>query len=52
MTRIKEHMNDINEKSGALSVISIHHMENNHEFDWDDVGILDHEPSSKELSLK
>jgi len=34
ITRIREHMNDINKKNGALSVISTHRIENNHEFDW------------------
>jgi len=51
-TKIKEHINDINKKSGALSVISIHHMENNHEFDWDDVGMIMNLLDSKEISLK
>jgi len=49
-TRIKEHINDINKKSGALSVISIHRMENNHEFDW--VSLIMNLLGSKEISLK
>jgi len=43
-TRIREHKNDINKKSGTLSVISSHRLQN-HEFDWDDVHILDSESS-------
>jgi len=43
-TRIKEHKNDINKKSGTLSVISSHRLQN-HEFDWEGVHILDSEPS-------
>jgi len=43
-TRIKEHKNDINKKSGTLSVISTHRLQN-HEFDWEGVHILDSEPS-------
>jgi len=43
-TRIKEHKNDINKKSGTLSVISSHRLRN-HEFDWEGVQVLDSEPS-------
>jgi len=43
-TRIKEHKNDINKKSGILSVISSHRLRN-HEFDWEGVQVLDSEPS-------
>jgi len=43
-TRIREHKSDINKKSGALSVISQHRLQDGHEFDWDNVIILDTEP--------
>jgi len=44
LTRIKEHKNDINKKSGIPSVISTHRLLN-HEFDWDKFHILDNEAS-------
>lgn len=44
-TRIKEHRSDINKKSGSPSVISLHRMDLDHEFDWDGVKILDRERS-------
>ena len=44
-TRIKEHKSDINKRSGAPSVISAHRLEQDHEFDWDNVKILDRERS-------
>ena len=43
-TRISEHRADIR-KPSSPSVISIHRIENNHEFDWENVDILDKEPS-------
>jgi len=42
ITRIKEHKNDINKRSGIPSVISTHRL-HNHDFDWDSVRILDNE---------
>ena len=44
-TRIREHRQDINRKSGSPSVISHHKIENNHEFNWDHVEVLDRETS-------
>jgi len=44
-TRLKEHKSDIKKKSGNLSVISKHILDNNHEMDWSGVTILDKEPS-------
>jgi len=44
ITRIKEHRSDINKTTGSLSVVSLHRLEG-HEFDWDNVSILDEEPS-------
>jgi len=44
ITRIKEHKNDINKKSGIPSVISSHRLLN-HEFDWEKPHILDNETS-------
>ncbi|XP_067216923.1 reticulocyte-binding protein homolog 1 isoform X1 [Linepithema humile] len=43
--RIKEHRKDINKKTGTLSVISEHKIKYNHEFEWDNVKILDKEPT-------
>ena len=44
-TRIKEHKSDINKSSGLPSVISVHRLEQEHEFDWENVRILDRERS-------
>jgi len=45
-TRLRhEHVIDINKKSGSLSVISNHRLENDHEMNWNDVKIVDNEPS-------
>jgi len=43
-TRIREHRNDINKKSGIPSVISTHRLQD-HDFDWNNIHILDNEPS-------
>jgi len=42
-TRIKEHRSDINKRTGLLSVVSLHQLNNNHEIKWDNVNILDKE---------
>ncbi|KYN09517.1 hypothetical protein ALC57_18364 [Trachymyrmex cornetzi] len=42
-TRVKEHKNDIRKSNGNLSVLSEHRLELNHEFDWDDVKVVDSE---------
>ena len=42
-TRIDEHKKHINKNSTQKSVITDHRL-NNHEFDWDNVKILDEEP--------
>jgi len=34
-TRVLEHKNDINKKTGKHSVITEHRLDKNHEFDWD-----------------
>ncbi|EZA51854.1 hypothetical protein X777_09608, partial [Ooceraea biroi] len=44
-TRVKEHRRDINKKSGSPSVISAHKLESGHDFNWNDVKILDEERS-------
>jgi len=44
-TRIKEHKSDIYKKSGPPSVISLHRLDFQHEFNWDNIKILDREPS-------
>ncbi|EZA55670.1 hypothetical protein X777_04179 [Ooceraea biroi] len=46
-TRIKVHKNDINKKSGSPSVISAQKLDFGHEFEWDEVQILDEEKSYK-----
>lgn len=43
-TRVREHRSDINKRSGSISVISDHRL-NNHDFDWRNVKILDKEQS-------
>jgi len=42
-TRVTEHKNDINKKTGKHSVITEHRLDKNHEFDWDNPEILDKE---------
>jgi len=42
ISRVKEHKNDINKRSGIPSVISTHRLQN-HDFDWKNVRILDNE---------
>ncbi|XP_011858947.1 PREDICTED: uncharacterized protein LOC105556465 [Vollenhovia emeryi] len=44
-TRVKEHYNDIKRNLASPSVISCHRMDASHEFDWENVAILDEEPS-------
>ena len=43
-TRVKEHRKDINKKSGSPSTISQHRIDLGHDFNWNDVKILDKEP--------
>ncbi|EFN63239.1 hypothetical protein EAG_14940, partial [Camponotus floridanus] len=43
-TRIKEHKSNINRPVESLSVVSRHRLDG-HEFDWENVKILDIEPS-------
>lgn len=43
ITRIKEHRSNINNPSANLTVVTEHRLEG-HEFDWDNVSILDSEP--------
>jgi len=40
-TRLKEHKADFKKKSGSMSVVSNHRLDNNHEMDWNGVTILD-----------
>jgi len=42
-TRIKEHKSDINKPTSSPSVISQHRLTHNHEFDWNNIKILDKE---------
>jgi len=43
-TRIKEHKTDINKNNASPSAITLHRLESSHEFDWDNIKILDEEP--------
>jgi len=43
-TRLKEHKANINRPSESFSVVSQHRLEG-HEFKWDEVKILDEDPS-------
>ena len=49
-TRVSEHKADIR-KASSPSVISQHRIGKNHEFDWENVEILDKEPSYKKRSI-
>jgi len=42
---LEEHIVDVNKKSDSLSVISNHRLETNHKINWNDVKIVDNEPS-------
>jgi len=42
-TRMQEHSADIRKKNGPPYVISNHHINDNHDFNWTDIEILDHE---------
>ncbi|EZA46952.1 hypothetical protein X777_00560, partial [Ooceraea biroi] len=42
-TRVKEHRSDISKHVSCLSVVSKHRIDNNHEFDWQNIKILHHE---------
>jgi len=44
-TRIKEHASDINKKNGSPSVISKHRLNFRHDFEWDNVKIINNERS-------
>ncbi|EZA54569.1 Putative nuclease HARBI1 [Ooceraea biroi] len=46
-TRLIEHKNDINKRSGTPSIISAHRSEFDHVFDWDNVQVVDREGSYK-----
>ena len=43
-TRIKEHKNHIKRNNPTKSVITEHRINLQHDFDWDNITILDHEP--------
>lgn len=49
-TRVQEHFSDI-KKCGSPSVILAHRIEKNHDFDWQQVEILDVEPSALKISI-
>jgi len=44
-TRIKEHDSDFRKKNGSPSVISEHRRNFNHDFEWDNIKIIDNERS-------
>jgi len=46
-TRVGEHRNHIRRNSAQISVITDHRLQLNHEFDWDDVRVLDEEMNYK-----
>jgi len=46
-TRILEHSADIKKESGPPSVISNHRINDDHDFNWTDIKILDHERNYK-----
>ncbi|EZA46430.1 hypothetical protein X777_00167 [Ooceraea biroi] len=41
--RIKEHKSDISKHEGCRSVVSDHRLNNDHDFDWQNIEILHHE---------
>ncbi|KYN12195.1 hypothetical protein ALC57_15646 [Trachymyrmex cornetzi] len=43
-TRIAEHRNHIRWNTSSRSVITEHRLENNHDFNWDEIEVLDEEP--------
>jgi len=43
--RINEHISDVRKKNGSPSVISEHRINHNHNLEWDNVRIIDNEPS-------
>jgi len=46
-TRVVEHRNHIRRDTAQISVIMDHRLQSNHEFDWDDVRVLDEEINYK-----
>jgi len=50
MTRIKKHKNHIRRTSTTRSVITDHKLNDNHEFDWDNVEILERYLSKRLIS--
>ncbi|KYM94600.1 hypothetical protein ALC62_14773 [Cyphomyrmex costatus] len=52
-TRINEHRNHIRHNTSTRSVITDHRLQFNHDFQWEDVRILDEEPNyRKRLNIK
>ena len=50
-TRLHEHVSDINIISKSPLVISNHRIEENHNFKWDKVDILDIEPLYNKINI-
>lgn len=44
ITRIKEHKDNINRPQDSFSVVSLHRMDENHDFTWNNIEILNREP--------
>lgn len=44
-TRVNEYLSNINKKTGSPSIISDHRINHRHNFKWNEVAILDREPS-------
>lgn len=43
--RVREYRSDINKRTGSISVITYHRINNNHDFDQGNIKILDKEQS-------
>jgi len=50
-TRIKEHRNNIKNKSGNFSVVTDHRLSLSHDFDWDNPNILHKEKNRKKREI-
>ena len=50
-SRVNEHVKDINKKCDSPNVISEHRLYQNHKFDWENMKILNDEPSYVKKSV-
>ncbi|EZA59733.1 Lipase [Ooceraea biroi] len=51
VTRIKEHVIDINKRDDNLSVVSRHRLSGEHDFDWSNVRVLHQESHTKKREI-